>query len=898
MKKKSPLEGVHKPYPWKELPALHVCIALGTVPITAYAVPPDEDWLTGTLCGEITCVAAAPVEGAPLVSPPQRPLPRATPPAQEFSGIPWHSFLLFPEVVFATTYDDNIYARRRNDVSDTVFTLSPSIVARSRWKQHALNLQLGADVDRYRHHGQEDVTDYWAGFDGRFDVAPLTNIFGGVRYSRDHEDRSASGALSPTEQIEPTQFDRAEAHLGVATGIGPWRLRMGGTYDEYDYKDGLSALGTTIDSDFRDRFVYALGVRLSYVTSERYEIFAQYATDVRSYRGNIPSQGFSRDSGGYRAALGLRFTLVTLRGEAYAGVLKQEFDYAGFNDVSEPYYGALATWRPTQLTTITAFIDRSLEETTVFSGDAYASSSLDTTYGFDVEHKLRGDLTLNARASYTRSRFQSFDRLDTIIDAAAGFRYYVMPTVFVGGELRLVDRNSRDLEAQYSRNQLMLNLGYTPGRNKNYSPDPVAGAYTAAASPGLYSGLYAGAEFGHGALSTNTGGVRHEGGSDAGDFGDFGENYVLFAGWGKEAVNWYFGLEAEAADSNARWYHSKSKDESRTEYVNEGQSQGLGARVGYMLEGGLLYGKLGLVRTDFRTYLTTNRFMAGAFDRERSETGTRWGVGLDIPASPNVFVRMSYSHTDYGEYDVTYQTGLAATTIEKFDLRKDVFGVGLGWRFGANRPQASVREAADLRGFYAGAGLGHGTLNTELTGLHRDQGTGPYGFTGDFSGSGVGVGAFAGYGHTFGRIYLGVELEAGAANYGWYHERESEGGGRDFAVEKRGSYGVSLRLGYVLSNGSLLYGRIGHARTRFNTIYSKGPSTDQWIDRADRIDGTRLGLGAEVPAARNAFVRMDYTYTKYDAYGLVTGHGGGTNADEMTFNNRENLFRLSLGFRF
>jgi hypothetical protein len=53
-----------------------------------------------------------------------------------------------------------------------------------------------------------------------------------------------------------------------------------------------------------------------------------------------------------------------------------------------------------------------------------------------------------------------------------------------------------------------------------------------------------------------------------------------------------------------------------------------------------------------------------------------------------------------------------------------------------------------------------------------------------------------------------------------------------------------------------------------------------------------------VPASRSAFVRLDYTYTKYDAYGFVTAHAGGANRDEMSFEQRENLFRLGIGLRF
>ena len=46
------------------------------------------------------------------------------------------------------------------------------------------------------------------------------------------------------------------------------------------------------------------------------------------------------------------------------------------------------------------------------------------------------------------------------------------------------------------------------------------------------------------------------------------------------------------------------------------------------------------------------------------------------------------------------------------------------------------------------------------------------------------------------------------------------GGGRDFSAEKTGSYGASLRIGYVVDNGSLLYGQVGAVQTRFNTTYN------------------------------------------------------------------------------
>ncbi|MBU1396456.1 MAG: outer membrane beta-barrel protein, partial [Gammaproteobacteria bacterium] len=738
--------------------------------------------------------------------------------------------------------------------------------------------------------------------DGRYDLSPRTNIFGGARHSRDHEDRSAPGSLAT--QVEPTRYDHDEAHLGLAHAFGAFRLRAGGTWDQYDYRDGTLSSGAAVDSDYRDHDLSSLGVRLGYVLSPRYELFGQVATDDREYENLIPAQTFNRDSDGYRAAAGVKFTLQPQRlgGEVFAGVMRQNYDYGSFSDLSKPYFGALAVWKPTSQLTATGFIDRSLAETTVFSGADYASASLDTTYGFEVERRLTSKLSVSGRAAYTKSDFQNFDRSDTIIDAGAGLRYYVSPAVYVGADLRVTDRDSDNLDAQYSRNQLFVSVGYTPARNRDYSiiPEREAGAPAAPRAQGTYSGFYLGAQLGHGGLTTETFGARDGGGFDDADMGGFGASYGLFAGWGTEIGNGYLGVELDASDSNVNWYHKKDKNEAPTVFVDKDSSYGLSLRAGYQLDGGLLVGKLGRVRTDFHTYYAENQYPGGAFDRKHTETGTRFGLGLDIPASRNLFVRTDYSVTRYDGYDVPYQSDVAATTTESFDTRDAVFSLGLGWRFGGTRPEAATRPATELRGLYLGASLGHGTLGTELTGTHYDQSVGPYGFTGDFANSGFTGGVFAGYGHTFNQFYVGLELDAEASNFDWYHDRETGGGGgRNFAVEKRGSYGAGLRVGHVLDNGGLLYGRIGRVRTRFNTIYEKGAGTGSWIDRSDKLDGTRIGLGAEIPATENAFVRMDYSYTRYnDTVDFVTTHDGGANPDAMHFDNSESLVRLGLGFRF
>ena len=833
--------------------------------------------------------------------------------ASEFPGIAWRSFLVFPAVTLSATYDDNIYAERpyapeRTYVTgDLVYTLSPSIRLQSKWQRHALNLDAGGDLDRYRSHDSENVNDYWIGGDGRYDLSKETNIFGGARYTNDHDDRSSPG--SDVEQIHPVVFGHKEAHLGLAHSFGNFRLRVGGTYDQYKYQDGALVSGAVVDNAYRDRSLSSVGLRLGYVLSPVYEIFGQVASDDRRYDQLIIGQTFNRDSSGLRSALGVKFNFKPqqVSGEIFAGLMRQDFAYDGFSDISRPYFSAQVLWKPSAQVTATGFIERSLSETSVADELGYASSSTDTTYGFKVERRLTSRLSVNGRAGYTISQINDFERRDRIIDVGAGLRYYLTPTMFLATDLRVVDRNSTELGAQYSRNQVLVSIGYNPARSPDYAlvSDQLSSTGDGLRVQGQFSGFYLGGQLGHGALTTLTSGTRGEDeGTDTADMGGFGTSNGFFIGWGTEINNWYLGLELDGSDSNAAWYHSKDKPDAITESVVKNRGYGLNLRAGYVFDGGLLYGKLGRVATDFDSYFTENQFSdAGAFDQSRTDKGSRIGVGLEIPASRNLFVRVDYSVTRYGGDQAPHLVSdEGATASETMKSGDSVFSVGLGWRFGGQRPVSAERAATALRGLYMGASLGRGALGTEMSGSQFDGGgsLGPYDFTGEFAQSGFAGGFFAGYGHTFRQVYVGVELDVEAANFGWEHDRSTGGGGgRDFAIDRRGGYGASLRVGYVLRNGSLLYGQAGPVHSRVNTLYNKGASAASWVNQSNDIAGTRIGIGAEIPASENTFLRLDYSYTRYDnQIDILTTHAGGANADTMRFSNSEGMARLSFGYRF
>ncbi len=384
-------------------------------------------------------------------------------------GIPYGSFLLFPELALTQTYDSNIYALRRNEVSDSITTLTPSLVVKSNWARHRLNFDVGGDLDQYRDHKSENVEDYWAGFDGQYDVSAVSNIFGGARTSRNHEDR---GSPEPGSALGPTVYTSTEAYLGAETKTGPVSMRFGGIHEDLDYNTpaGMTVVNPT--NDDRDRTMTSIGGRVGYDVTPALMPFIQAATDSRSYNRSTDDYGFLRSSEGYRAAVGAVYKpSATLQGEAFAGHMHQDYDDARFNDLNRAYFGANLSWKPVPGTKFTTFIDRSLGETTLPGSSGY----IDNTVGLHVERPISPDLLANAGIAYSVSDYQGIERKDRTTDAGAGIKYYVSPTVYLGADYRMLNRDSSDLEGNYFRDVVMFSVGYTPARQRIRTEGGTAG---------------------------------------------------------------------------------------------------------------------------------------------------------------------------------------------------------------------------------------------------------------------------------------------------------------------------------------------------------------------------------------------------------------------------------------
>ena len=801
-------------------------------------------------------------------------------------GLRYAGFLLRPKLGLSLLYDSNIFATRTDQIDDFVTLFSPSLEMRSQWTRHRLRLNAGATSARYGSAESENYDDYWADIDGQLDVGSDGSVFGGVGFSREHEDRSSPDASLAGD--EPTRFSSSRAHGGLAQRWGRLSARLGGTFEHLDFRDV-----DPVDNDDRDRDLHGLGLRLNYRLSPRHVVFGQAIHDARRYERAFDNFGFDRDSQGHR--LGVGFTGVfsnRLSGGAQVGYLHQDYDDPRFSDLDTVDFSGQLRFRATPRTNLAATLERTLEETTLPGAAGY----LYTAAGLQAEHRLTPRLSANVGISAAEEDYQGIRRQDRLYSADFGLRYMLTSRYYLAGNYRLTARDSNQRTAvlnsadvqnieDYSRQQVFLTLGALLYPVNDAGLSTVAGGDWLPATAWDWHGVYVGGQVAHGSGTFQSRGPRGAQGLDEGEYGDSGDGAGLFVGYGHSFDRWYLGVEAQADHASTNVSHGKDKVQSITLDIDRGDSYALNLRGGYHLPGGeLLYLRLGRVRTEFDTLLFRNDAPQEAVDKRFELDGTRLGIGADVSVSPRLFVRMDYSHTAYDAFD-------AGT--ESMDPAESHFRLGLGWQFNASDHSSGSEEAIDPGGFYAGASLGHQALTSAADGTHNDSG-GTSDFYGDFGhAAGFTGGTFAGWGARWGRWYGGVEATGETSTADWTHRREPTG--RNFSVEKQETWGFGLRGGYQLTSGTLLYVRADRVQTRFGTRWLKGGNRSADIDRDDRVDGNRIGVGAQLPLTRTLFTRLDYSYTEYDDYGFTTTHG---QPDSMRFKNSETLFRLALGAFF
>jgi outer membrane immunogenic protein len=188
---------------------------------------------------------------------------------------------------------------------------------------------------------------------------------------------------------------------------------------------------------------------------------------------------------------------------------------------------------------------------------------------------------------------------------------------------------------------------------------------------------------------------------------------------------------------------------------------------------------------------------------------------------------------------------------------------------------ATSSTIAFANGPYLGASLG--VNNTKFDGKNADGDN-----TFSLGSRGALLNVFGGYGATVNQnIYLGGELFAGATNAN-AKVKDSDGTAN---LRTKYSFGISFIPGYMLTDHTMLYGRVGLVKTRFE---AKDTSAGTTTTDRKTLTGGQVGLGMQTSLTQNVDLRGEYVYTGYRSAKML--------GDKMTPSTDQ--FNLGVVYKF
>ncbi len=340
-------------------------------------------------------------------------------------GVRAGAFLIRPSIETAIGYDDNPDRLPKNGRTNTgtgtgtgtgggskpkgsaYSRLRSELDVQSDWERHALDFRGAAEVRKdfqIKDSGYEPQVN--AALSGRVDVTERTQI--------NTELRGSVAAARPGDPDTPTGIKGEEitrnagATLGVAQRFNRLSLRLDGLVDRFTVDDTKNQDGTKNNNDYRAYNQYEVRLRGAYEVSPKLEPFAEIALDTRDYDlrrapGDPTDPGRKLGSSGWAARGGARFELTRLvSGEASLGYGKQTQKDPNFKAAEGLLIDGAVAWAPTALTTVRFTATSALQE----SSDLATAGVLSRNFVASVEHRLRRNWSVTARAGYERSEYK------------------------------------------------------------------------------------------------------------------------------------------------------------------------------------------------------------------------------------------------------------------------------------------------------------------------------------------------------------------------------------------------------------------------------------------------------------------------------------------------------------
>ncbi len=310
-------------------------------------------------------------------------------------GIRVDSFVLHPQLEEGLGYDSNVFGGAPQRGSWLVGT-HPSLLVASDWSRDSLGAYLAVDDARYLDQPAQSTTN-WTGSVGGTVAMGRDQLTLSVAHFSLHQARTDLDAL-PSDT--PVGYQVNDARLAYAIALDRMTLTPSLAYSTYRY-DSTTIFGVPTSQAYRNRDVVQGAITTRYEMSPQRNLLVVVRALDSHYVA--PQLGMpTRDSTGYQALVGIADDGDAVwRYRVLVGWEVRHFAASQYQAHQAPIAEATVIWSPSGLTTLTATLNRSIEDAAQegIVGYTYTSARL------VVDHEYRRDVLLQVSAVMQHADF-------------------------------------------------------------------------------------------------------------------------------------------------------------------------------------------------------------------------------------------------------------------------------------------------------------------------------------------------------------------------------------------------------------------------------------------------------------------------------------------------------------
>jgi hypothetical protein len=310
-------------------------------------------------------------------------------------------------------YDSNVVNSTQPKGSATIET-APSVHAGTDWARNAIDVSLSADDVRYLDAPAESYTAWNASAGGRLDVG---DDHGTLAFT--HADIfSLPTEIGTFGFLRPVETVIEDGRAGYQWRLGKFVLTPSIDIAGYTNSGG----GVPADEVRRDdRIAYTATLALNYELSGQASLVLIGSDTEARFSFTLPGTP-SLNYGDISVLAGIDVHPEgVLRYRALVGYEQLDYSAAGLPNTSTPAAELDAVWQPTQLTTLTGRVTRSLQN---------SPGALDGTYTYTavharIDHAYLRNLILSAGADYQVGDFTDGASHQSLFIASAGATWQI-----------------------------------------------------------------------------------------------------------------------------------------------------------------------------------------------------------------------------------------------------------------------------------------------------------------------------------------------------------------------------------------------------------------------------------------------------------------------------------------